>query len=289
MQFNFFDPRRGKNDGPLLMAHSRRLEALGTQLRATPPRPRRPEIAPRSAAEGHAFQAAEAFCSSLVESGRCHGVSVAVGQRGRVVYEAAFGSSAPTPGEGGLAPDRPVSFDSIWEVASITKPFTVLAVVQLIEKAGGIDGAGSFTLDTPVSSILPAFGGLPTGLPPAEQGLDRSSVTLRHLMTHTSGLADAFAVDRSTQPSLADHLDAVCTKGALQFAPGSDICYSSQGIMLLAGVVEAISGISLPAYLAANIFEPLGMHSTCLGEGLSQYAVYLCAQGKAQEQPFASS
>ena len=222
------------------------------------------------AEEAHAFRAAGEFAQSLVEGGRCHGLCLAVGRAGRVIYSTALGSSAPTPGEGGLEPNRPVEIGSIWEVASVTKPFTALAVVQLIERAGGLDGRGSFTLDTRVSSILPAFGGLPTGLPPADQGWDRSNVTLRHLMTHTSGLRDAIDIDRSGQPSLDEHLDAVCKRGSLQFAPGTDISYSSQGIMLLAGVVEAVTGTPLPAYLSANVFVPLGMLDTCLGAGGSR-------------------
>ncbi len=202
-----------------------------------------------------------------MKDGRCHGLCIAVGRAGRVLWSAALGKSAPTPGEGGLEPSKVVRIDSIWEVASVTKPFTVLAVVQLIERAGGIDGRGSFTLDTRVSSILPAFGRLPAGLPTSEQGFDRSDVTLRHLMTHTSGLGDAIDVDRARHPSLDEHLDAIFKRGSLQFAPGTDICYSSQGIMLLAAVLEAVTGTPLPAYLAENVFEPLGMRDTCLGAG----------------------
>ena len=251
---------------------ARRLEVLSLHLSAAPERHQRPppcrfSVTNAAAQNGHAFRSAGEFASSLVKEGRCHGLCIAVGRAGKVIYSAAFGRSAPTPGEGGLEPNRPVDIMSIWEVASVTKPFTVLAAVQLIERAGGLDGRGSLTLDTRVSSILPAFGGLPTGMPESEQGFDRSTVTLRHLMTHTSGLCDAIDVDRSRHPTLDDHLDAVFKRGSLRFAPGTDICYSSQGIMLLAGVVEAVTGTPLSVYLATNVFAPLGMHDTCLGAG----------------------
>ena len=217
------------------------------------------------------FAAAHAYANELASSGRAHGLALAVGRAGRVIYSAALGRSAPTPAEGGLLPDTPIRTDSIFEVASVTKPFTVLAVLQLIERLGGSDGKGSFTLETPVCQILPAFGGPPTAVPAGEDEHHaqwrqrRDGVTLRHLMTHTSGLGDGIPVDRSTQPSLGEHLAAIYTSAALQFEPGSDICYSSQAIMLLAAVVEAVSGLPLPVYLRENVFLPLGMTDTTLG------------------------
>ena len=146
----------------------------------------------------------------MVSSGKAHGLAMAIGKEGRVISSRGFGRSAPTAGEGGLWSGAAIDPErSIFEVASITKPFTCFAVLQLIEQGNMI------TLDTPIASILPGFGGQPEH---GEPGVcSRDAVTIRHLMSHTSGLVDGVPVDRSQQPSLAEHVKATCSQMSLKF------------------------------------------------------------------------
>eukprot|EP01052_Picozoa_sp_SAG31_P013434 SAG31_NODE_806_length_11957_cov_2.232670_17_plen_222_part_00 len=168
------------------------------------------------------FNKAFEYARNLVADGKAHGLAMALGKDGRVIARRAYGASAPTTGEGGLRPGQPIDPDrSIFEVASITKPFTVLAVLQLIERGSHI------SLDTPLASVVPAFGGHPQIA--ARSVHQRDAVTLRHLMCHTAGLADGVSVDRSCQPSLAAHVAATCEKMGLAFCPGTNIAYSSAG------------------------------------------------------------
>jgi len=84
---------------------------------------------------GAGFLPACDYLASLVASGRIHGAAIALGHGGSLLASAAFGAAAPTPGEGGMRPGSPIARDSIFEVASVTKPFTCIAVMQLIEKS----------------------------------------------------------------------------------------------------------------------------------------------------------
>ena len=123
------------------------------------------------------FEAAHAYARELVSSGKAHGLGMAIAENGKLVSSVGLGVSAPTPGQG-LTPNQPIETSSIFEVASITKPFTVLAVLMLLE------GRCDYTLNTPVKELLPAFAGFPPALPAGAQGVaSRDGVTLRHLMT----------------------------------------------------------------------------------------------------------
>ena len=123
------------------------------------------------------FEAAHAYARELVASGKAHGLGLAIAENGKLVSSVGLGVSAPTPGQG-LASNQPIEPSSIFEVASITKPFTVLAVVMLLQ------GRPDITLETPVKDLLPAFAGFPPALRAGAQGVaSRDGVTLRHLMT----------------------------------------------------------------------------------------------------------
>ncbi|MEO7510766.1 MAG: serine hydrolase domain-containing protein [Gemmatimonadaceae bacterium] len=138
----------------------------------------------------------------------------------------------------------PATSATNYRLASLTKQFTATAIVLLVED-------GVLTLDTPVRSILPE---LPSYA---------ASVTLRHLLTHTSGLWDyeAFVPDsQQRQVTDRDALDLVRTHAdSLYFPPGSGWRYSNTGYALLSLIVERKSGMSFPDFLRTRIFAPLGM------------------------------
>lgn len=184
----------------------------------------------------------------LVAQGRMHGCSWAVALDGRVVAAGASGTTPSVVGEGGmLPPNSPIDSRTIFITASVTKPLVAIACMQLVE-------AGRLALDMPVAALVPAF-----------VGSDKASVTIRHLLTHTSGIPDTAAgVDRTAHATLADHTQGICAMPLL-FRPGTYVSYSSAAFHLLAVVVEAVSGQPLPEYLRDAVFTPLGMHDTTLG------------------------
>lgn len=133
-----------------------------------------------------------------------------------------------------------------YRLASITKQFTAAAVLLLIED-------GRLRLDDPVRKWLPA-------LPSATD-----AVTIRHLLTHTSGLIDYEDVMPATtteQLRDADVLQLLESQNRSYFAPGTGYRYSNSGYALLALVVEHASGQSFQSFLRERIFLPLGMHDT---------------------------
>lgn len=169
------------------------------------------------------------------------GLSAAVASGEAVVWAQGFGTAD-------LEQQVPVRADTVFRIASISKPITATAVMQLVER-------GLVSLDDPIQRYVPGFPRKPQG-----------EVRVRHLLTHTSGirhyrgnefgLHDAF-------PTL-DRAIAVFKDDPLEFAPGEKYLYSTYGYNLLAGVVETVSGRSFDDYLRANVFAPAGMTATLL-------------------------
>ena len=202
------------------------------------------------------------YAETMVASGATPGLCMAIGRGGRQLPPRAWGRSGPDAGEEvnqGLTPDAELRPDSIFLVASVTKPVVVTAVMQLVQQ-----GLLS-SLDAPVFSILPAF---------AEHGNDdplgfaRTQVTVRHLLTHTSGLPDAIPenhelrLNQSPLSAFSQHM----VRAPLLFAPGTNISYSSVALNVLGDIIEALNGgVPLPVQLKQRIFEPLGLRDTTLG------------------------
>ncbi|MGE3820961.1 MAG: serine hydrolase domain-containing protein, partial [Isosphaeraceae bacterium] len=172
----------------------------------------------------------------LTRSGRIPSATLCVGRRGGVVPPRAFGALRLGPGTARAAPD------SLFLIASITKPVTVTAVMMLVER-------GLVTLDDRVSDHVPDF---------ARGG--KSEVRLRHLMTHTSGLPDMVPNNRELRMAHAPFSAFVeAINGlTLSFAPGTSVSYQSAGIAMLAEVVHQVSGVTLPEFLRREVFDPLG-------------------------------
>jgi len=171
------------------------------------------------------------------------GCSAAASQDGRTVYEAGYGSA-------NLEADVPITPASIFHAASVSKQFTAMAVMLLARE-------GKLSLDADIHSYLPE-------LPDYGQ-----RITLRHLLTHTSGLRDQwdllaiargrFEEDRITE---ADVLDIVTRQKELNFTPGTEYLYSNTGYTLAAIIVHRVSGKTLRQFADERIFKPLGMTRT---------------------------
>ncbi|MBI4551194.1 MAG: beta-lactamase family protein, partial [Candidatus Latescibacteria bacterium] len=184
-----------------------------------------------------------AYIESWVATDLAPGAAIGLARQGRHLTPRGFGRMAPKPD----APMLPS--DAIFLTASVTKPVACAAVMLLVER-------GQAGLDTPVVSVIPEFGA---------QGKDR--VTIRHLLTHTSGLLDMIPenVDyRKRHAPLDEFIARICDLDLL-FEPGTNISYQSAGIAILGEIVWRVTGTPLPEFLRREMFEPLGMDDTSLG------------------------
>jgi CubicO group peptidase (beta-lactamase class C family) len=149
-----------------------------------------------------------------------------------------------------LEHDVPITRDSIFEAGSVSKQFTAAAVLLLARD-------GKLSIDDPVQKYIPE---LPDYGPP---------LTIRHVLTHTSGLRDWGSVEaiagwpRASRAYTHAHvLDIVSHQKALNFAPGTRWSYSNTGFNLAAIIVSRVSGQSFAEFTRQRLFEPLGMTQT---------------------------
>ncbi len=172
-----------------------------------------------------------------VQSGEIPGVVVLVGRGHDVLLMRAYGWRR-------LVPDPvPMTTDTIFDIASLTKPFgTTLAVMALVER-------GTVRLDAPLGRYLPEF------RKPAF-----AHVTIQRLLTHTAGFP-AIPPPGSVRPAASETVKTFA-RLAFDYPPGSGTQYSDVGFILLGEVVRRVSGQSLDRYLAQTIFKPLGLRDT---------------------------
>jgi len=138
--------------------------------------------------------------------------------------------------------------NTIFWIASMTKPITGTAVMMLHEQ-------GKLSVDDKVEKYLPEFAALKT---PSGRA---AGLTLRHLMTHSSGLAEATPDEMRRAVKLADLMPAYLAK-PMRFEPGARWMYCQSGINTLGRIVEVVSGLAFEDFLAANLFRPLKMRDT---------------------------
>ena len=171
------------------------------------------------------------------------GASVIVIRDGRVLYERAYGLAT-------LSPATPATPGTDYRLASLTKEFTALSIMLLARD-------GKLRYDEPIDYLLP---GLPSHV---------KNLTVRQLLTHTSGIwdyEDLIPDTQTTQVSDADVLALIQKKDTLYFTPGTRFQYSNTAYVLLGLIVERTSGMSFPKFLAQRVFRPAGMTRTLLFE-----------------------
>ncbi len=146
---------------------------------------------------------------------------------------------------------KAVSDDAMFLLGSISKPISVTALMTLFDQ-------GKFQLEDRVKKFLPAF-----------TGDGRDEVTIRHLLTHASGLPDQLANNnelRKQHASLTEFAEqAIRTR--LDFAPGARYQYSSMGILLAARIAELLSESEIRLLIDRTVFQPLGMKHSAQGLG----------------------
>jgi CubicO group peptidase (beta-lactamase class C family) len=205
-----------------------------------------------------------------IESRDISGAVTLVSRKGRVAHLEAQGLMD-------IETNKPMAKDTIFRIASMTKPVVGVAILMLIEE-------GKVRLSDPVSRFIPEFKQLKVAVAqPAPAGARGAApappnfytvpaereITIRDLLTHTSGLvsgtistAEAAKVQRKSGETLADYLPRL-GQVPLEFQPGSRWAYSpGAGFDTLGRVVEIVSGQNLDQFFRQRIFEPLGMKDT---------------------------
>ena len=147
-----------------------------------------------------------------------------------------------------LAAKKPMQRDNLFWIASMTKPVTAAAVLMLEDE-------GKLSIEDPVDKYLPELAKLKMadGKP--------ARLTLQHLLTHTSGMAEATKEESRAAVTLADLIPGYAKK-PLQFEPGSKWRYCQSGINSLGRIVEVVSRQSFPDFLQKRLFDPLAMKDT---------------------------
>jgi CubicO group peptidase (beta-lactamase class C family) len=181
---------------------------------------------------------------------RMHDMIVANEVPGAVTVVATRDSVLRIDAQGWADPEHKsfMRVDSIFWIASMSKPITATAVLMLMEE-------GKLSLDDPIAKYVPALGGLKT----ADGKTPR--ITLRHLLTHTSGMGEATDEEAKAARTLSDLVPAFASK-PLAFEPGSKWKYCQSGILTLGRIVEIVSGMPFEIFLRTHIFDPLGMKDT---------------------------
>jgi D-alanyl-D-alanine carboxypeptidase len=189
----------------------------------------------------------EAEAQRLIAEQHTPGVAVAIMSEGQIVYAKGFGFA-------NLETGTPVSPDSVFVIGSNTKQFTAVAIMLLAEQ-------GKLRLDDPLSKYFPDF---PRG----------NEVTLRHLLTHTSGIHPVMVPGGLPTPEqrvgLRTAADLVpIIQGQINlydFEPGTSGKYSNSGYILLGVIIEKVSGLSLADFFKHHLFDRAGMTATALDD-----------------------
>jgi|KBSMisStandDraft_5_1062788.scaffolds.fasta_scaffold02863_6 CubicO group peptidase (beta-lactamase class C family) len=207
-------------------------------------------VAPESV--GFSADGLEALKKSMrafVDDGKLAGVTTLVARHGKVVYLDAYGVQD-------LTTKKPVASNTIFRIASMTKPIVGVAMMMLWEQ-------GKWTLDDPVAKHIPEFAGLKVATPNGEVP-QTAPMTMRQLMSHSAGFDVNAGYAKLNLPSrrqpLQGFIDSLA-KLPLAAQPGTDWRYGPS-VDIQGYLVEKMSGQPLDVFLRAKIFEPLGMNDT---------------------------
>jgi CubicO group peptidase (beta-lactamase class C family) len=201
-----------------------------------------------------------------VDQNKIAGILATMARRGQVVYSRCFGLMD-------VEAQKPMQLDTLFRIYSMTKPITSVAVMMLYEE-------GHFHLADPISRFIPGFEGVRVLVNATESGIELANlereITIRHLLTHTSGLSYGFEEDDPVDRMIAKRIWRVreqepdttleqmvreLARLPLAYQPGSAWRYSL-ATDVLGYLVQVVSGIPFDEFLKRRIFEPLGMVDT---------------------------
>ena len=200
----------------------------------------------------HSTQIDSLFASSSTK--KAPGAAVLIAQDGKVLFTKGYGFADVQRG-------IRITPDTVFDLASDSKQFTAMAILILQQR-------GELSIDDPVTKFI-------TGFPPYAK-----SIKLRNLLNHTSGLPDYQELFQQSgridtnyprtppdkiagwEPTTRDAVKLLVQQEHLRFAPGSSWEYSDSGYVVLADIIERLSGMKYADFLKRNIFDPLGMNHT---------------------------
>ncbi len=196
------------------------------------------------------------------------GATALVARNGEIIFKKAFGMA-------NLELNSPMQVDNVFRIGSITKQFTAVAILQLMEQ-------GKLNLQDEITKFIPDY---PT------QG---KKITIEHLLTHTSGIAN--------NTDMPDHMGSVDLKTTemidhfknqpMKFAPGTNWSYSNNGYFLLGYIIEKISGKTYAEYLEEQFFKPLSMTNSLYASNTkivkNRVGTYVAGQNGYENAPYLS-
>ena len=223
--------------------------------------------------------ALSSFLKSATDRGDVPGVVVAVVDKNGVLYNEAFGKSSTVK-------NAPMTKDTIFNVASMTKPITSAAIMILVDE-------GKLKLDDEVAKYLPKWKDpqVISKFNEADASFEtrpaKRQIPIRHLLTHTSGIGYGFSSPMLTK--IMEKTKKSEMDSPLLFDPGESWAYGAS-TRVLGLVVEAVSGQKIDAYLQARILGPLGMNDTGYLVPTTKYSRVVAvnarnASGKFEERP----
>ncbi len=172
------------------------------------------------------------------------GCAALVAKNGQIIYRKAFGMAD-------LELNVPMQPEMVFRIGSITKQFTAIAILQLMEQ-------GKLSLQDEITKYIPDY------------PMHGHSITIEHLLTHTSGIKSYTNVPEfqkfiRTDMKPEEVIDLIKSK-PMEFAPGTRYNYNNSGYFLLGCIIEKVSGKTYQEYIRENFFTPLGMTSSCYGD-----------------------
>lgn len=182
------------------------------------------------------LDAIDKVVTKAIENRQTPGAVVLVGHKDKIVYRKAFGYTS-------TAQSEPMSPETIFDLASLTKVFTATAIILLAEQ-------GLVRINAPVSTYIPEF---------AQNGKDK--ITIEQLLLHTSGLPAANHLDDYKEgcATALDKIYAIKVEQAL----GTKFVYSDVGYIVLGEVIKRVSNKRLDEFMHDSIIKPIGMKNTC--------------------------
>ena len=193
--------------------------------------------APREVSGVLDFSGINEAANEGVASGEIPGAVIMIGRGDDILIHRAYGSRRLLP------QPAPMTVDTIFDMASLTKPFgTTLAVMSLVER-------GAIKLDAPLGRYLKEF-----------RDKQYDEITIKRLLTHSAGLV-AYPPNSAVSAGFPGAASAIA-KLPLDYQPGSAFQYSDTGFILLGEVVRRVSGSPLDRYLEKAVFRPLGLNDT---------------------------
>lgn len=172
------------------------------------------------------------------------GCAVLVAKEGQVIYRKSFGMAD-------LELNVPMRPEMVFRIGSVTKQFTAIAILQLMEQ-------GKLSLQDEITKYIPDY------------PMQGHSITIEHLLTHTSGIKSytnvpAYEEMMRTDMTPGEVIEKIKTL-PMEFAPGTRWNYNNSGYFLLGYIIEKVSGMKYAEYLQENLFSPHGMTSTLYGD-----------------------